>query len=83
MGLKKKNSPLIVAHRGASMEAPENTIPAIKKAWDIGVDAIEVDLRQTKDKELVSVHDASLARISNKTWSIARSSYKTLKATDV
>ena len=54
------------------MEAPENTIPAIKKAWEIGVDAIEVDLRQTKDKELVSVHDASLARISNKTWSIAR-----------
>ena len=49
------------------MEAPENTIPAIKKAWEIGVDAIEVDLRQTKDKELVSVHDASLARISNKT----------------
>ena len=36
------------------MEAPENTIPAIKKAWEIGVDAIEVDLRQTKDKELVS-----------------------------
>ena len=55
------------------MEAPENTIPAIKKAWEMGVDAIEVDLRQTKDKELVSVHDASLARISNKTWSIARS----------
>ena len=65
------------------MEAPENTIPAIKKAWEMGVDAIEVDLRQTKDKELVSVHDASLARISNKTWSIARSNFKTLKATDV
>ena len=64
MGLKKKNYPLIVAHRGASMEAPENTLPAYIKAWEQGVDAVELDVRETKDKRLICIHDDSLARVS-------------------
>jgi glycerophosphoryl diester phosphodiesterase len=53
---------LLVAHRGASDVAPENTLPAIARAVDAGVDAIEIDVQRTADGVLVLVHDASWRR---------------------
>ena len=50
-------SPLVIAHRGASGIAPENTLAAFAKAIEIGVDRIEMDLRQTLDGEVI-VKDA-------------------------
>ena len=47
----------IIAHRGASQERPENTLSAFERAVEIGVDAIEMDLLQTRDKRLVVRHD--------------------------
>ena len=47
----------IIAHRGASQERPENTLSAFERAIEIGVDAIEMDLLQTRDKRLVVRHD--------------------------
>lgn len=49
--------PLIVAHRGASADAPENTLPAFKLAWKQGADAIEGDFRLTADGKVVCIHD--------------------------
>ena len=46
------------------MEAPENTLLAYIKAWEQGVDAVELDVRETKDKRLICIHDDSLARVS-------------------
>lgn len=57
--------PLIIAHRGASVEAPENTLAAFKRALEIGVDAIEMDLHITKDSVPVVIHDSSLERTTN------------------
>jgi glycerophosphoryl diester phosphodiesterase len=57
--------PLVIAHRGASAYAPENTIAAFKKALEIGADALELDLRQTKDSVLVVLHDANVDRTTN------------------
>jgi glycerophosphoryl diester phosphodiesterase len=54
--------PLTIAHRGASAHAPENTLPAFRLAIRAGVPMIEFDVHQTKDRELVVVHDASLQR---------------------
>jgi glycerophosphoryl diester phosphodiesterase len=48
---------MIVAHRGASSSARENTIESFKKALEIGVDMIEFDVRRTKDQVLVVHHD--------------------------
>ncbi len=48
---------LIVAHRGASNLAPENTIKAFQKAIEIGADMIELDVRKTRDGVLVAAHD--------------------------
>ena len=53
------------AHRGARSLAPENSLPAIEKALEIGCDGVEVDIRSTKDGELVLLHDATLARTTN------------------
>lgn len=52
----------ITSHRGFSYEVPENTIPAIEKAIEEQADYIEIDVRQTKDGELVLLHDESLKR---------------------
>lgn len=57
------NSTQIVAHRGLSSQAPENTLPAFKLAGKNGFDAIECDVRVTKDGEIVVMHDETLKRM--------------------
>ncbi|MFC7306566.1 glycerophosphodiester phosphodiesterase [Streptomyces monticola] len=57
--------PLVVAHRGASAYAPENTLAAIDKARDMGFRWVENDVQRTKDGELVIVHDDNLKRTTN------------------
>ena len=54
-----------VAHRGASLSAPENTLASTVKAIELGVDRIELDVRQSKDGVLVLMHDARLERTTN------------------
>ncbi len=54
--------PLIVAHRGSSRRAPENTLAAFRQAVLDGADAIEFDVRLSRDGEPVVIHDASLGR---------------------
>ena len=52
--------PLIIAHRGDVTNAPENTVPAFRKALELGADGIELDVRLTRDEELVVFHDRCL-----------------------
>ncbi|MBU0543834.1 MAG: glycerophosphodiester phosphodiesterase [Proteobacteria bacterium] len=56
--------PIIVAHRGASKYAPENTIPSFKLAWEQDADAIEGDFYLTKDGEIACIHDKDTKRVS-------------------
>lgn len=63
-GLKGKEFE-IIAHKGASGIAPENTLVAFQKALDLGVDMIELDVRHTKDEEIVVFHDSTLERTTN------------------
>ncbi|MDM8540416.1 glycerophosphodiester phosphodiesterase [Desulfococcaceae bacterium HSG9] len=53
----KQKQPFLVAHRGSSQDAPENTLPAFELAWQQGADAIEGDFHLTRDGEIVCVHD--------------------------
>ncbi|MBS7618882.1 glycerophosphodiester phosphodiesterase, partial [Candidatus Bathyarchaeota archaeon] len=55
----------VVAHRGASGYEPENTIKAIEKAIDMNADAVEVDVRLSKDGVPVVIHDETLNRTTN------------------
>ena len=56
------DSPLVVAHRGASAHAPENTLAAFHKAVEMGADALELDVRLTKDRRVVVMHDRRVDR---------------------
>jgi glycerophosphoryl diester phosphodiesterase len=53
---------LVIAHRGASNLAPENTLKAFMKAIELGADCIEFDVHQSKDGEIVIIHDANTFR---------------------
>ncbi|HKS14511.1 MAG TPA: glycerophosphodiester phosphodiesterase [Pseudomonas sp.] len=57
--------PAVIAHRGASHDAPESTLPAYLLARDLGADYLELDLQRTRDGVLVAVHDDTLARTSD------------------
>ncbi|MGW4440314.1 glycerophosphodiester phosphodiesterase [Streptomyces sp. NPDC004596] len=57
--------PVVVAHRGASAYAPENTLASIDKAAGLGFTWVENDVQRTKDGELVVIHDDSLRRTTN------------------
>jgi hypothetical protein len=74
--------PLIIAHRGASAYAPENTLAAFKKAIDLGADGIELDVHLSKDGEVVVIHDRTIDRTSNGKGQVAEMSLKELKALD-
>jgi len=55
-------TPLIIGHRGASAVAPENTMAAFREAIDAGADGIEFDVRLTRDRVPVVIHDSTLHR---------------------
>jgi len=57
--------PQVVAHRGASTEAPEHTLAAYRTALSVGADALECDVRLTADGHLVCVHDRRVNRVSD------------------
>ena len=51
-----------IAHRGASYLAPENTVASAKLAWELGADAVEVDVHLTKDNRVIVIHDKDTKR---------------------
>ncbi|MGH9370935.1 MAG: glycerophosphodiester phosphodiesterase family protein [Vicinamibacterales bacterium] len=57
--------PWLIAHRGASAYAPENTVPAFQLGADQGSTFVEFDLQLTKDRQIVCLHDASLERTTD------------------
>jgi glycerophosphoryl diester phosphodiesterase len=76
-------SPLIVAHRGASYEAPENTLPAFELAWKQGADAVEGDFLLTGDGKIVCFHDRDTKRLTGQKMDISKTSFADLQKLDV
>lgn len=62
-----KQSVLVVSHRGDWRNAPENSLQAFQNCIDMGVDMVELDLKKTKDGELILMHDNTLNRTTNGT----------------
>ncbi|MCL6294535.1 glycerophosphodiester phosphodiesterase family protein [Jejuia spongiicola] len=62
---------LTVAHRGDWRNAPENSVDAIKRAIDMGIDIVEIDVRKTKDNHLIVMHDKSVDRTTTGKGKIA------------
>jgi glycerophosphoryl diester phosphodiesterase len=57
--------PFVTGHKGAGLQEPENTLRSIKRAIEMGVDAVEVDVRRSLDGQLVLMHDSTLDRTTN------------------
>jgi glycerophosphoryl diester phosphodiesterase len=76
-------TPLIIAHRGASVELPENTLAAFKRAVALEADGIELDVRITADGVPVVFHDSALRRLTGLRGSIARQTWRELSAARV
>ncbi len=69
----------IIAHRGASSIAPENTMAAFVKAIKAGVDYIEVDLRLSKEDSIMVIHDETLDRTTDGSGNVNQLNYQQLK----
>lgn len=84
--VKWKNSDLgnvrITAHRGASDNAPENTLPAIQKAIDETADFVEIDVQETKDQVVVLMHDPDTKRTTGKKKFIWKMTYEQVQELD-
>ncbi len=74
--------PLIIGHRGAMGLAPENTLVAVQRAIDLGVDGVELDVRRTADGFLVVFHDEDVDRTTNGSGMLHQLSLKEVKALD-
>lgn len=72
----------VYAHRGFSGEYPENTMLAFQKAYDAGVDGIELDVQMTKDGEIVVIHDERVDRTTNGIGYVKDFLYKQLRSLD-
>ena len=73
---------LVVAHRGGSLLAPENTLAAFRQALALGVDRIELDVQQRKDGVVLVIHDEKTNRTTNGKGTISDMNYAQLKDLD-
>ena len=74
--------PLVIGHRGAMATAPENTGASFAAGWRLGADLLECDVRLSRDKVVVILHDATLDRTTNGRGPVARWTWKKLKGLD-
>jgi len=74
--------PKVIAHRGASADAPENTLAAFQLALDEGADGIELDVMLSKDKQLVVIHDETIDRTTSGSGRVKEMTLKELKSYD-
>ncbi|MFW5969533.1 MAG: glycerophosphodiester phosphodiesterase [Halofilum sp. (in: g-proteobacteria)] len=73
----------VTAHRGSSVKAPENTLPALERALADGADAVEIDVRRTADGTLVLWHDSDLLRLAGRDTPIHEVTYESLQTFDI
>ena len=73
---------LVVAHRGASGLAPENTMLAHHVAYEVGAHMVEIDVQETADGKLVCMHDYDVDRTTNGSGAVAELTYRELRELD-
>lgn len=72
----------IIAHRGASFDAPENTLSSVQLAWEQQADAVEIDCRLTRDGHIIAIHDADARRVADSPLHVAETAWSELQQLD-
>ena len=72
----------VVAHRGASHLAPENTLASVELGWQKGADAVEIDVWLTEDGRIVALHDETTKRTAGRDWKVAERTFRELRTLD-
>jgi glycerophosphoryl diester phosphodiesterase len=78
----RHEGPLFFAHRGGSLLAPENTLAAFDRGAHLGADALELDIQETRDGELVVIHDTTVDRTTDSTGPVATFTLDALRRLD-
>ena len=73
----------IIAHRGASHLAPENTLASFRLAWELGADGIEADFHLTSDGKIVCIHDNNTKRVADEDLVVRDTALARLRSLDV
>ncbi|RTE06761.1 glycerophosphodiester phosphodiesterase [Paenibacillus whitsoniae] len=76
------NQPLVIAHRGAKGEAPENTLAAFRLGLEQGCDAIELDIHLSQDGEIIVIHDFTIDRTTDRKGVVHEMTLAELKQAD-
>jgi glycerophosphoryl diester phosphodiesterase len=83
LATKNQAPVVIIAHRGSSAVAPENTLAAFRLAAEQGTDMIELDVQESSDGQVLVAHDADLMKVSGNPASIWDTDAATLRAIDI
>lgn len=73
---------IVIGHRGAAAEAPENTLPSFARALEAGADALELDVRVTADGVPIVMHDPTLDRTTDRSGTVASLSWEEVRTAD-
>lgn len=73
----------IIAHRGASFDAPENTLASVRLAWEQDADAVEIDVYLSRDGQVVAIHDKTPKRYGGPDRPVAEMTWDELRSLDV
>jgi glycerophosphoryl diester phosphodiesterase len=76
-------TPKVIAHRGGSSVAPENTLAAVAQGWAEHADGVECDVRLTSDGQVVCIHDADTARVADRNLVVEAHTFEELSQLDV
>jgi glycerophosphoryl diester phosphodiesterase len=80
---RRNQQVLVIAHRGASAAAPENTLAAFRLGADLGSDFVELDVQESEDGEVVVVHDSDLMKVGGSPLKIWEATAAALRAVDI
>lgn len=78
-----QDNTMLIAHRGASADAPENTLAALELAIKQGADWVEIDVQETRDGEIVVIHDSDLKKIGGSALKVFDASLAELQNVDI
>jgi len=73
----------IIAHRGASFDAPENTVASAKLAWEQNADAVEIDVYPAADNRVVVIHDKTTKRVTGVDYKVTETKSSKLRKLDI